>query len=364
MSVMRFDNIIGQETAARHLQNALRTGQVSQAYLFCGEKGSGRMALARTFAAALQCTGRQSLAGEEGTEPCGKCHSCIQMESGSHPDVITVTNELAGAQGKTDTVSVKTVRFIQSDVVIKPYEGPYKIYIVPDAQKMNQQAQNALLKTLEDPPSYVVVLLLAEDTSGFLPTVLSRCVTLRLHPVPEEKLIRAMKDAGIADRSAVIAARLSHGNPGRCRELAENGELEAFRLAMTAFLKRMPDVGSWEVVQYAGQLSAKKEKKPDGDAGGKRAGVQGNPPGVSDFLDMGQSWFRDLLVAKSTGSAENLIFQDEVTYIINTASGISYQALETILNAFDEAERRRRANGNDVQIMEVLLLKIRSSMRM
>lgn len=342
MPLVRFDNIIGQEMAAAHLQNALRTGQISQAYIFSGEPGTGKMDLAMAFAAALQCTDRQEENGR--VEPCGKCHSCLQMAGANHPDVITVTNALVGAETKTDTVGVKAARFIQKDVVIKPYEGPYKIYIIPDADKMNQQAQNALLKTLEEPPSYAILLLLSVSTAAFLPTVLSRCVTLRLQPVPEGELLKALSAEGIDGERALIAAKLSHGNPGRCMTLAHDQDLEQFRRDVAAFMKRMPKVTSFDVVQYAENLAPKK--------------------GVShtdDFLDIGRSWFRDLLVWKSTKKADNLIFADEVQYISTAADQISYRSMSMIEEAFEEAARRRKARGNEAQLLEVLMLKIRDA---
>ena len=109
------------------------------------------------------------------------CHSCVQIQAGSHPDVVLLTNERVGAATKTGTLGVALARFVQADVSVKPYYGPYKIYIIPNAENLNQQAQNALLKTLEEPPAYAVFLLLAQNTSVFLPTVLSRCVSIALH---------------------------------------------------------------------------------------------------------------------------------------------------------------------------------------
>lgn len=345
MAIRKFDSIIGQEAAVRHLQNAVRTEQVSQAYIICGERGSGKMELAETFAAVLQCSARTISDGL--TEPCGECHSCVQMESGNHPDVITVTNASVGVERKTDTIVVDAARFIQQDIAIKPYEGPYKIYIIPDAQKMNQQAQNALLKTLEEPPSYAVILLLADETSSFLSTVLSRCVILRLRPVSEQELTSAMVKEGYPEDRAETAARLSHGNPGRCRELLQDENLTGFRTELISFLKRMPDVTSYDIVQLAGQLSPGKEKKESEK--------------VDDFFDFTESWFRDLLVFKSTRDVNSLIFRDEVTYISNTADLLSYKAMEKVQNAMDEALRQHRANGNDAQILEILLLKIRGA---
>ena len=335
MPQYRFDNIIGQREAIDFLQNAIRTGHVPHALILCGEKGSGKRDLAMAFAAALQCA-------EHGKEPCGHCRSCRQAAADSHPDVILVTNERAGAETKTNTIGVKTARFLQGDVSIKPYEGPYKIYIMPDAHYMNSQAQNALLKALEEPPAYAVLILLAETTAAFLPTILSRCITLKLRPAAENELMTALVNENIPPQRAMICARLSHGNPGRCLQLARDGELEAFRVDCAAFLKRMPEVSSYDIVHFAEGLTSKEGSR------------------VDDFLDFGLSWFRDILTAKGRG--DSLIFLDEVTYINNTAQSISFASLESIFQAFDTAAVRRAAKGNDTQIMEVLLLNIRRAM--
>ena len=367
-----FDDIVGQETILAALQNILHSGQISQSYILNGERGAGKKDLALAFAAALQCTDRREENGR--IQACGCCRSCRQIAAGSHPDVITLTNELAGAQTKTKIIGVRAARFVQTDVRIRPAQGVYKIYLIPDAHTLNQQAQNALLKTLEDPPSYALFLLLSENTSAFLPTVLSRCITLQLKAVPETDLLRMLEREGITGQRALIAARLSHGNPGRCRELTSTEE-EQLRSEMTAFLKRMPDVNSQEIVQYSERLAAAKSHK-DGD-GQERSRVR-------DFLDLGRSWFRDLLIAKicagtadtlvvgaegaapdaaaAGAAADRLIFQDEIQYINIIAVRLSMTALETVLQAFDQADRYLAAKENEVQIMETLLLNIRRAM--
>ena len=197
----KFSEIIGQKAIIEHLYNALRTGSVSHAYIISGDAGSGRKTIASIFAAALQCedleieevepadppaaarkpgravaspAGESSAASQAGEsaaaqpkgkylpgqpamrprtrllEPCGKCLSCIQVQSGNQPDIITITHE------KPNSISVKEIRDMRADLSIKPYANARKIYIIPDAEKLTIQAQNALLKTLEEPPEYAV----------------------------------------------------------------------------------------------------------------------------------------------------------------------------------------------------------------
>ena len=169
----RFQDIIGQEQIKEHFRNALSTGKVSHAYLINGEKSSGKEFIAKVFAMALQC--------EKGeAEPCQECHSCKQALSDNHPDIIKVVHE------KPNSISVDDIRKqVNGDVALKPYSSARKVYFIPEAEKMTVQAQNALLKTLEEPPSYAVIILLTSNVNTLLPTILSRCVTLHMKPVPD-----------------------------------------------------------------------------------------------------------------------------------------------------------------------------------
>ena len=169
-----FRDIIGHNQIIEHLKNAIRMEKISHAYILNGENNSGKMMLAEAFAMALQCE-----AG--GDEPCMECRSCRQAKEHNQPDIIYVTHE------KPNIISVDDIRHqLNNDIVIKPYSSKYKIYIVDEAEKMNTQAQNALLKTIEEPPAYGIILLLTTNADSFLPTILSRCITMNLKTVQEE----------------------------------------------------------------------------------------------------------------------------------------------------------------------------------
>ena len=142
-----FADVLGHEQTIAHMKKAIELGKVSHAYIINGEKGSGKKLLAGIFAQTLQCQ-------EKGTEPCMHCQSCLQAQSMNQPDIIRVTHE------KPNTISVEDIRGqLNGDIQIKPYSSPYKIYIVDEAEKLSPQAQNALLKTIEEPPAYAVILL-------------------------------------------------------------------------------------------------------------------------------------------------------------------------------------------------------------
>ena len=207
--MLGFNDIIGHEEIIRHLKNAIQTEKVSHSYIFTGDPGSGKKLLAGTYAMTLQCE-------EGGTEPCGHCDSCKKAIGKNHPDIIMVTHE------KPNVITIDEIREqIINDVDIKPYCSPYKIYIVANAELMNPQAQNALLKTIEEPPAYAIIMLLTANEGMLLPTIKSRCVTLTMKPVPLP-LIRQylMEELQIPDYRADICAAFSQGNVGKAKRLA------------------------------------------------------------------------------------------------------------------------------------------------
>ena len=166
-----FSEIVGHEQIKEHMQAAIRDKKPFHAYLFQGEEGVGKEALARTFAAGLQCQ------SESAAKPCKECVSCRQMESGNQPDVIWVTREKA-------SLGVDEIREqLCNTMDIKPFSSPYKIYLVPEAEKMTEAAQNALLKTIEEPPEYGIVILMTSNISALLPTIQSRCLTMEFRPL-------------------------------------------------------------------------------------------------------------------------------------------------------------------------------------
>ena len=169
-----FEGFIGNNAIVMHLKEAMKHDKVSHAYIINGEDKSGKTLLALEFAKALMCV-------DENERPCGHCKSCIQADSHNNPDIIWITHE------KPNTITVDDVREqIVNDAQIKPYAGRYKIYIINEAEKMNVQAQNAILKTIEEPPHYVIVILITNNAGAFLQTITSRCVMLSMKPVRED----------------------------------------------------------------------------------------------------------------------------------------------------------------------------------
>ena len=328
-----FADIIGHEQAAAHLQGAIRSGKVSHAYLISGAEGSGKRMLADAFAAALQCE-------EGGTEACGKCHSCRQAAGLNHPDIIYVTHE------KPALISVSEIRSqLVGDVAIRPYNGKYKIYIVEDAEKMNTEAQNALLKTLEEPPEYAVILLLTRSARMLLETIRSRCVMLSLSPLrPEIVEQYLMEKLQLPDYDARVCAAFCGGSIGRAAELARSGYFREVRdkavfIARNASVLDIPDLA--EQVRQVAQWKMT----------------------ITDFLDLLAVWYRDVLYFKATRDAGSVIFRDQVQSIRTAASRFSYEGLEMVNTALQKAGERLAANVNFDLTMELLFLTIKENER-
>jgi len=176
---MRFGDFLGNESLKERLGASFDAGKASHCYLISGPAGSGRHTLARLMTAALECEGG-------GEMPCGTCRACRKVMAGTHPDVVLVDDP------EKKQVPVECIRQARADAFIRPNEGRHKIFLIPRAQDMNASAQNALLKILEEPPSYGVFLLLAENPCALLPTVRSRCAELRLSPLSQDALLAAL----------------------------------------------------------------------------------------------------------------------------------------------------------------------------
>ena len=347
---MESGKILGQEHIIRHFENAIQTGKISHAYIISGEEGTGKLKLARSFAKALQCEENCPDMGSLGNvfdasqkEPnkkitgkaCGHCKSCRQTDSLSQPDIKYITHEKAG-------IGVDEIRDqINNDIDIKPYSSRYKIYIIPESEKMTVQAQNALLKTIEEPPAYVIIILLTTNADIFLQTILSRCVILNIRPVKEESIKnQLMTEYGINEYSARMAAVFSGGNPGKALRQATSEEFKELKDRLIDILQSLETSGMDVISSSVKQIAELKKQ-------------------AEDYFYLLRLWFRDTLIYKATGRKEQLIFQDNYKAIESQAKNCSYLDINMILQSIDQAQNQIKANVNFDSVMEVLFLTIK-----
>ncbi len=197
--------VYGHDWAVDHLRRALANGRVRHAYLVVGTEAIGKETFARTFAMTLNCT-----AADESARPCGQCSMCKRIASGSHPDILYSENDPA-----TGALKIEEVRAMMGRIALKPYEARHRIAIFRDFDHARGPAQDALLKTLEEPPPQAVIILLAPAPETLLPTIISRSQVIALRPVPEDVVREALiVHKGAALDQADLLARLCGGRMG------------------------------------------------------------------------------------------------------------------------------------------------------
>jgi DNA polymerase-3 subunit delta' len=278
--------------------------------------GSGKSLIAKSFAKALQCESAASV------DPCGVCKSCRVFESGNHPDVFYVSPE--GKSLGVDDIRDHVIKNMET----KPYKYRYKVFIIDSAHTMTPQAQNALLKTIEEPAGYGVFLILSEGTGAFLPTVLSRCITYKLEPLGYDEVSGYLAAAGIADDTARLAAVYALGNIGRGLELAADEEFIGLRSKIFSVIERLYSADLIEVFAIAKEFDEFKDR-------------------IQEALDIFYLCYRDALTAETAGG--KFVIQDNIPHAHNPTAG---------LTAVWNAKRRLRHYTNFQLTIEVMLLDI------
>lgn len=330
--MLDFKHIIGHEQIIQHLREAITSGKVSHAYILSGEDGAGKNLLADAFAMSLQCEEKNGQA-----DACGKCRSCMQATSNNHPDIIRVTHEKA-------SIGVDDVRIqINNDIQVKPYSSPYKIYIIDEAEKLTEAAQNALLKTIEEPPVYAVLILLTNNLNALLPTILSRCITLKLKAVDQE-LIRQflMSEYKVPDYQAELSAVFAQGNVGKAVKYASSDEFIELKEDVLHLLKYLDEMEIYEIIDGLKRISEKKDR-------------------INDYLDLMTIWYRDILMYKVTNDLNRLTYKNEYLDISRQANIRSYEGLEKIIAAIEKAKIRLNANVNFDIAIELMLFTIKEN---
>lgn len=340
-NTINFHNVIGKEDVINHLTTAVVQKKLSHAYIFQGEDGSGKLLVAKIFAKALQCE-KNRKALEQGQKlldinPCCQCVSCKKADGGNHPDIHVLTHEKA-------SIGVDDIRVqINQDIQIKPYEGNYKIYIIPDAERMTEQAGNALLKTIEEPPVYAVILLLTDNIYRILPTIQSRCIHIPFKPVPSEKVKQyLMEKHHIPDYLAETSARFSQGNIGRAVRYAINEEFLEVKEEVLHLLRYIDEMTLHEIIAAVKKL----------------AGHKGE---INDYIDLMLLWYRDVLMLKVTNNPNLLIYRQELKWLREQSKTRSYENIEMIIEAMETAKMRIRANVNFDTTIELMALKFKDS---
>ncbi|MBW1742352.1 MAG: DNA polymerase III subunit delta' [Deltaproteobacteria bacterium] len=321
---MMFDAIIGQERPARFLAQMLQKRSIPTALLFTGVDGIGRQRTAIALGMALNCS------NPVGMSACGKCDSCRKIISGSHPDIITV---------EPDGVFIKInqVRDISKQLKFAPFEGGWRIVIINDAQSMNLEASNAILKILEEPPKHTIFILTASQTTDLIPTIVSRCQQIAFRPIPHEKVAQLLiEDRGLDRQTARTLAISTKGSLGKALSM-DAEKWKAWRSSIVEQISTLSGETIQPLFAFAETLSGDKNR-------------------LADALEMIMMWFRDVLISKVT--PDRIISEDFENEIRSASQEESVDSLLEKLEAVHFAQKAIARNANARLTIEVMLLRL------
>lgn len=314
-------NIYGHEWAVALLQHSLATSHTAHAYLFTGPPHIGKTLLGVTLAQALNCA--------EPDAPCGKCLSCTKIARETHPDVRIIVPE-------NGTLKIAQIREMQRDAHLAPYEGQWRVYILTDFQHATTEAANCLLKTLEEPPNQVVLVLTAVDPGSLLPTIISRCQSLSLRPLTIKATERALRSKGVEAAQAELLARLSEGAIGWALDAAQDASVLEQRADWLALFEQLPAQNLIQRLEQAQRLEKLAEHLPQ-------------------FLDLWVVWWRDVLLMQA--DCQELVTNvDQMAKLDRQAAAFRPTQSHRFLQTMQQARSDLEHNANARLTLEVLLM--------
>lgn len=333
-----FASVLGHAWAVDLLQRHLRAGRVRHAYLFTGPDQVGKRTLALAFAMALNC-----LEPVRPGEACGRCRSCSGLKREQHADLSVVR---IGAD--ESEIKIQAVRELQRHLSLTPHEARRRLALLVDFELASVQAQNALLKTLEEPPEGVVLLLTARSTANLLPTIVSRCEALNLRPLDPALIEQALRADGLPPELARLLAAISGGRPGLARTLAADEELLTRRAAALDELMRLMAAGRGERFAVAEKLARKHKTSEELESVRRRA-----EEALLTWLTLG----RDALLL-SHGADAHPANPDRRADLERLARSLSPEALAAAVRALQTTLERLDRNANIQLALENLMLDL------
>jgi DNA polymerase-3 subunit delta' len=330
--------VTGHDWVVRVLSGGIDQGKVSHAYLFTGPSNVGKSTLALNLAQALTCQGED--------RPCGQCGSCRKTLAGIHPDVRRVDLQYQAllrdeTGGEQNELRIDTIRTITQEVGLKPFEGDRKVFIFEDADNMTTQAANSMLKTLEEPPPYAVLILTASDPRLLLPTIVSRCQVFSLRLVPTRVIESHLRSSyGMEAERASQLARLSVGRIGWAISVAEDESVMKQRDETLRQLAALPKMGRFDRLDFAQQLARRSHS-------------------MRSTLELWLNWWRDLLLIRG-GSPDTIGNVDFASALSQEALGYDLRDIVAFINSIRAALRQLEMNVDPRLALEVLMLDLPS----
>lgn len=318
---MKFDQIIEPNAQIKGLERSVYSGNIIQSLIISGEKGTGKKTLAKIYATALVCMTNTN-------KPCGMCKGCLLVKSDNHPDIYIIDGK------NKKTIGVETIKDMQKQAIIKPNENMSKVFIINDAHTLTPQAQNAMLKLIEEPPSYLSVILICQNTVPILDTILSRCTTISMPYLSYENIVQALVEKGIERSKAKICAFGAGGSLGKAYDRCVD---EEYLVQRDKFIDIFFLLSDNKTKAYQMILKHK--------------------PVAREMICFWQSIVRDCIMKKSN-EIENIENIDKIKEIEKFTNEKSQETLVKILEALCDAEMRIHFNAQYLLVIDNLLTQI------
>lgn len=306
---MYFDKIRGQRFAKKYLSNSIKSNMISHAYMFEGPSGVGKNTMARELAATL-----------------------LEMENlFNSPDYIEITPD-------GNSIKIAQIRKLQSDILVKPYKS-YKIYVIDEAQKMTVEAQNALLKTLEEPPKYAIIILITNNKESLLDTIKSRCEIIKFTPIPLVEVADYLTQIGVDKNRASLLANFSRGSMQKAIELSESEDFHIMRDEVQKYVETFLTGSMLDIMDIQSSIEKYKDN-------------------ITNVLDLLVNYFRDIMMVKENVDSSMIINLDRLVFIKNMSTKITYSQLSKIIDIIEETKNKLRSNCNFNISIQVMTLNI------
>ena len=306
---MYFEKIRGQRFAKKYLSNSIKSNMISHAYMFEGPSGVGKNTMARELAAIL-----------------------LEMENlFNSPDYIEIKPD-------GNSIKIAQIRKLQSDILVKPYKS-YKIYVIDEAQKMTVEAQNALLKTLEEPPKYAIIILITNNKESLLDTIKSRCEIIKFTPIPLVEVADYLTQTGVDKNRASLLANFSRGSMQKAIELSESEEFHLMREEVQKYVETFLNGNLIEIMDIQSSIEKYKDN-------------------ITNVLDLLVNYFRDIMMVKENVDSSMIINLDRLVFIKNMSTKITYSQLSKIIDIIEETKNKLRSNCNFNISIQVMTLNI------
>ena len=306
---MYFENIKGQKFAKKYLSNSIKSNMISHAYMFEGPSGIGKNTMAIELAKIL-----------------------LEMEHLSNsPDYIEIKPD-------GNSIKIAQIRKIQSDILVKPYKS-YKIYVFDEAQKMTVEAQNALLKTLEEPPKYAIIILITNNKEALLDTIKSRCEIIKFTPIPLRDISNYLITTGVDEKRASLLANFSRGSMQKAIELSNSEDFYMMREEIQKYVQTFLSGNLIEIMDIQNSIEKYKDQ-------------------IINVLDLMINYFRDIMMAKENIDKSMIINLDKLTFIKNMSRKITYSQLSKIIGIIEDTKDKLRSNCNFNISIQVMTLNI------